>query len=107
MEFTGWSGKRNRCKLSRFYPRLSAGGGLSFPRPNPGRSGIELRLQGSQTSHWHIFRRLEADFPNGQVFLDVDKIPLGEDFRHVLDTEIRGSHLVLVVIGRGWLEDPD
>ncbi len=36
----------------------------------------------------------------------MDKIPLGEDFRHVLDTEIRGSHLVLVVIGRGWLEDP-
>lgn len=61
------------------------------------------RREDSATATGRIYDRLESQFPDGQVFMDVDRIPLGEDFRQCLDREIRGSHLVLVVIGRDWL----
>jgi TIR domain len=41
------------------------------------------------------------------VFLDVDSIPLGADFRHVLHEEVGRCDVLIAVIGPGWLTASD
>lgn len=58
-----------------------------------------------------ISDRMIAEFGQDSVFLDVDNIPVGRDFRTVIDDAICGSDCVLLVIGPGWIrasmKDPD
>ena len=46
---------------------------------------------------------LVAHFGAGQVFQDVDGIPLGSDFRRVLTERVAGCDVFLAVIGDAWL----
>jgi hypothetical protein len=46
-----------------------------------------------------ICYRLEHHFGRGQVFMDVDDVPLGVDYRDYLDRQIGDCHLVLAVMG--------
>jgi hypothetical protein len=41
------------------------------------------------------------------VFMDVDDIALGQDFRHVLRERLESCDLLLALIGPGWLEAKD
>lgn len=41
------------------------------------------------------------------MFKDVDDIPLGADFRAVLDNEVATSDVQLVIIGSNWLNVTD
>jgi hypothetical protein len=40
----------------------------------------------------------------GEVFLDVSSIKAGQDFEERINSEIRSSDVLLVIIGRNWLE---
>jgi len=51
-----------------------------------------------------IYDRLAGAFGAEQVFKDVDDIPLGRDFRKVIDQAVSGCDVLLVVIGRDWLD---
>lgn len=44
---------------------------------------------------------------DGQVFMDVDDIELGRDFREVLSQRLAGAKVMLALIGRDWLEARD
>jgi len=68
---------------------------------------ICYRRDDSGPAAGRIYDRLEAHFGRGQVFMDVDDIPLGVDWRDWLDQQVRGSDLVLAVIGRDWLGAAD
>jgi TIR domain len=46
---------------------------------------------------------LEKQFGKGSVFLDVESIPYGLDFRTRVNHAIEQSDLVLVIIGKSWL----
>lgn len=50
-----------------------------------------------------ISDRLIDEFGSESVFLDVDNIPVGSDFRKVIDDAIRKCTCVLAVIGPGWI----
>ena len=41
------------------------------------------------------------------VFMDVDSIALGQDFRHVLHERLESCDVLLALIGPGWLEAKD
>jgi len=41
------------------------------------------------------------------VFMDVDSIALGQDFRHILHERLESCDLMLVLIGPGWLDAKD
>ena len=41
------------------------------------------------------------------VFMDVDSIALGQDFRHVLHQRLESCDLMLALIGPGWLDAED
>jgi hypothetical protein len=65
---------------------------------------ISYRREDSEHITGRIYDRLEQRFGHDNVYLDVDTIPLGVDFRKYLDQAVGQCDLVLVVIGRGWLD---
>ena len=42
-------------------------------------------------------------YGRANVFKDLDNMPLGVDFRHLLNDEVAKCDVMLVVIGRQWL----
>jgi transposase len=50
-----------------------------------------------------IFDVLKTQFDEDQLFKDVDSIPAGEDFRHVITREAEQCKVMLAVIGDEWL----
>lgn len=54
-----------------------------------------------------LLGRLEQAFPADRLFIDVDNIPPGEDFVHVLDSQVAHCDILLAVIGNGWLDATD
>jgi TIR domain-containing protein len=49
--------------------------------------------------------RLLAIEASTSVFVDASSIPLGETFTTVIRRELRGAHIVLVLVGPGWRTD--
>jgi formylglycine-generating enzyme required for sulfatase activity len=49
-----------------------------------------------------IYDRLRAHFGDDAVFMDIDSIPFGEDFRTRIDLAVSQADLVLAVIGPRW-----
>jgi formylglycine-generating enzyme required for sulfatase activity len=49
-----------------------------------------------------IYDRLRARFGDDAVFMDIDSIPFGEDFREQIDTAVGQCHVVLAIIGAKW-----
>lgn len=49
-----------------------------------------------------MYDRLVAEFGRGNVFKDVDDIPLGLDFAEHLDKAVSQCQVVIVVIGKTW-----
>jgi hypothetical protein len=54
-----------------------------------------------------IHRELAGHFGAANVFMDIDNIPAGQDFRQVVEKEISGCDAVLAVIGDRWLAAAD
>lgn len=50
-----------------------------------------------------LAERLEAVFGSDSVFIDVDAIPLGVDFREYLNQAVAKTELMLALIGNEWL----
>ncbi len=51
-----------------------------------------------------LFDRLSAMYGAGNVFVDVDSVPLGQDFRKVLDNGVGQADVVLAIIGPQWMD---
>ncbi len=61
-------------------------------------------------SRWivgRIFDRLEAHFGRERVFMDIDGVPLGIDFREHLRTTLEGCDVLLAIIGPHWAKGLD
>lgn len=54
-----------------------------------------------------LFNELSTKLGKESVFMDVDNIALGRDFRHVLQEHLAACDLLLVIVGRGWVEAKD
>lgn len=64
---------------------------------------ICYRREDSDVAAGRIYDRLKAHFGDGHVFMDVDDIPLGVDFRAHLEQQIRDCNILIAVIGPRWL----
>ena len=60
------------------------------------------RREDSASAAGRIFDRLRAHFGNDAVFMDIDTIPFGEEFREHIDTAVSQCEVVLAVVGRKW-----
>jgi len=79
---------------------------------------ISYRRDDTAAEARELFRDLAEIVGKGSVFMDVDTILLGRDFRQVLREHLESCDLMLVLVGRDWvdaknasgqrrLEDPD
>jgi hypothetical protein len=50
-----------------------------------------------------LAEKLYKEFGKQHVFMDVDAIPMGMDFRNVLEVAVRKADVMLVLIGPTWL----
>jgi hypothetical protein len=64
---------------------------------------ISYRRSDSAAVAGRIFDRLEAHYGERSVFMDIDNIPFGVDFRsHIRETLLR-TDVLIALIGRAWL----
>ncbi|MGO9471367.1 MAG: toll/interleukin-1 receptor domain-containing protein [Isosphaeraceae bacterium] len=64
---------------------------------------VSYRREDSRHQAGRLYDHLVAQFGKGQVFKDVDSIPLGLDFREVLTERVAACDVFLAVIGDEWL----
>lgn len=50
-----------------------------------------------------LYDRLADHFGDGQVFMDISDIPLGLDFRQVIEGEVGSCAVLIALIGKQWL----
>jgi hypothetical protein len=68
---------------------------------------ISYRREDSADIAGRIFDHLERRYGRERVFIDVDSIPFGEDFRRRVDAALDQTGLLLVIIGDDWLTATD
>jgi adenylate cyclase len=64
---------------------------------------MSYRRADSEALTGRIRDRLVARYGDGSIFMDVENIPFGMDFRHHLQDALAASELVIAVIGPYWL----
>ena len=65
---------------------------------------ISYRREDSESITGRIYDWLEDHFGRDRVFLDVDTIPFGVDFRKHLEQAVGQCDVLLAVIGEQWLD---
>lgn len=68
---------------------------------------LSYRRADSQHVTDRIYDRLTQEFGPENVFKDVDSIPLGADFHHVIRESVCQTDVFLAVIGPNWLNATD
>lgn len=68
---------------------------------------ISYRRQDEPNFAGRLYDRLVLRFGADRLFLDVDSIELGVDFGEVIDRSLGRCKVMLVIIGRDWLEAAD
>lgn len=64
---------------------------------------ISYRRKDSIGVAGRIFDRLRLQFGDGAVFMDIDSIPFGEDFRERINEAVGQCDVVLAIMGSRWI----
>jgi len=78
---------------------------LNEQKDKPGMTKIIISYRRS-SSEWaalRIFDRLVAHYGRDSVFMDIDSIPFGNDFREHIDKAVRESDILIAVVGLDWI----
>jgi hypothetical protein len=81
---------------------MTAGAGGSGTPGSAARILISYRRKDAAASAGRLYDRLSAHYGPDAVFMDIDNITVGSDFRQKLDEVLRGTDMVLAVIGTKW-----
>jgi hypothetical protein len=68
---------------------------------------ISYRRSDSDAIAGRIRDRLASHFGEESLFMDIDNIPFGTDFREHIKNALLSSDVVIVVVGPKWLGPPD
>jgi N-acetylneuraminic acid mutarotase len=68
---------------------------------------MSYRREDSSGYAGRLFDALVGRFGDGSVFMDIDTIAPGQDFVQVIQEALVDCEIVLVIIGRNWLEARD
>ncbi len=68
---------------------------------------ISYRREDSEGEAGRLADDLAENFSQGSVFMDVDAIQPGRDFRKAIDENIHKCSVLLAIVGPGWLESKD
>jgi TIR domain len=64
---------------------------------------LSYRRADSAAMTGRIFDELSRHFGMNDVFMDIDAIPLGIDFRNYIDDALKQAKVVVVIVGPRWL----
>jgi hypothetical protein len=64
---------------------------------------ISYRREDTRAEARSIYTRLQGTFGTKKLFMDVDTIAHGRDFRKVIEAHLADSAVLLVLIGPNWL----
>lgn len=64
---------------------------------------LSYRRDNSKWIAGRIFDRLEDHYGKGNVFMDIDAIPVGLDFREHLKHSLQRCDILLAIVGPKWL----
>lgn len=64
---------------------------------------LSYRRDNSKWIAGRIFDRLEDHYGNGNVYMDIDAIPVGLDFREHLQQSLQRCDILLAIVGPRWL----
>ena len=64
---------------------------------------ISYRREDAGAEALNLFDALTHKYGSQAIFMDIDGIPLGVDFREYLKTNLAGCRVLLAVIGKSWL----
>ena len=94
---------RLRDKLRRYSPVVPG-----TVRPSMGfRIYLSYRRDDAAADADRLYRVLTARFSRGSVMTDIDSIEVGVDFADTVMTQIAAADVVIVMIGREWLNARD
>jgi hypothetical protein len=79
---------------------------LNDRRRTPIRVFVSYRRGDTAAYAGRLYDALAARLGDENVFMDVDAIELGTEFRSAIDGAVAASDVVLALIGRGWLDAP-
>jgi hypothetical protein len=68
---------------------------------------LSYRRDDSQGEALHLFDDLRKHFGQDQVFMDVTGIDPGRDFRKAIDGAVGSCEVLIVMIGKKWLDGTD
>ena len=75
------------------------------PTPQPRGSKIFISYRRLDTGHvaGRVYDRLAREFPEDEIFFDVDTIPIGVNFKQHISSAVSSSAVMLVLVGGKWL----
>lgn len=73
-------------------------------KPERTRLFINYRRDDSLATAGRLYDRLSTVFGKENVFMDVDRIPIGDDFFQHITAQIAQCHVMIVVIGDKWVD---
>src|SRR5512144_3407856 len=68
---------------------------------------ISYRRDDSEGQAGRLFESLKAHFGQDRVFIDVDGIKPGRDFRRIIEEHVSSCNVLLALIGKNWLHAAD
>ena len=68
---------------------------------------ISYRRSDSQAMAGRIFDRLSGHYGEAAIFMDIDAIPFGIDFRKHIGDALRQCDVLIAVVGPHWLGGRD
>jgi SIR2-like domain/TIR domain len=82
------------------------------PQPEtgaPATGGIFISYRREDTAPYagRLYDRLVSRFGEGRVFIDIDSIPLGDNFDEVITSKVGSCDVLLALIGDEWLTSAD
>ena len=68
---------------------------------------ISYRRTDTRADAGRLYDRLVAHFSNNRVFMDIDDIQPGQNFKNILQDTLHSCQVLLVLIGPSWLDAED
>jgi hypothetical protein len=68
-----------------------------------GKLFISYRRADTAQVTGRIYDKLGTVYGKENVFKDVDSIPLGTDFRRIIEESVNQSDAILIIVGQSWL----
>ncbi len=88
------------------YQEATAGPAVATPKGKE-RIFISYRRHDTEGFAGRLFDQLANHFGEDQIFMDLDAIEPGEDFIEVIEEAVGDCHLMIAIIGRGWVTCTD